>query len=201
MGPNRCARSTTTTRSRRFARSAPAAALLAGHVLVLLARTASTTRLPQSPDWALPPPRWRSARVRGVRAEHHRGVLPTGETAQFVLAGDDLAGRLEVQRLLSPEPRSTCRVVSKYIGETEKNLNASSTPRPATWCCSSTRPTRCSASARRSATRTTGTPTSRSPTSCSGWRSYDGLVILATNLRSGWSLFKAAQMQASPGLR
>ena len=37
----------------------------------------------------------------GVRAEHHRGVLPTGETAQFVLAGDDLAARLEVQRLLS----------------------------------------------------------------------------------------------------
>jgi AAA+ superfamily predicted ATPase len=39
----------------------------------------------------------------GVRAEHHRGVLPTGETAQFVLAGDDLAGRLAVQRLLSSE--------------------------------------------------------------------------------------------------
>jgi AAA+ superfamily predicted ATPase len=37
----------------------------------------------------------------GVRGEHHRGVLPTGETAQFVLAGGDLAGRLEVQRLLS----------------------------------------------------------------------------------------------------
>lgn len=39
----------------------------------------------------------------GVRAEHHRGVLPTGETAQFVLAGDDLARRLEVQRLLSSD--------------------------------------------------------------------------------------------------
>ena len=39
----------------------------------------------------------------GVRVEHHRGVLPTGETAQFVLAGDDLAGRFEVQRLLSDE--------------------------------------------------------------------------------------------------
>lgn len=39
----------------------------------------------------------------GDRGEHHRGVLPTGETAQFVLAGDDLAGRLEVQRLLSSE--------------------------------------------------------------------------------------------------
>ena len=39
----------------------------------------------------------------GVRADHHRGVLPTGETAQFVLAGDDLGGRLAVQRLLSSE--------------------------------------------------------------------------------------------------
>jgi len=37
----------------------------------------------------------------GVRGEQHRGVLPTGETAQFVLAGDDLAGRIEVQRMLS----------------------------------------------------------------------------------------------------
>ena len=39
----------------------------------------------------------------GVRGENHRGVLPTGETAQFVLAGDDLAGRLEVARMLSGE--------------------------------------------------------------------------------------------------
>ena len=39
----------------------------------------------------------------GARTEHHRGVLPTGETAQFVLAGDDLPGRLDVQRLLSSE--------------------------------------------------------------------------------------------------
>lgn len=39
----------------------------------------------------------------GVRAEHHRGILPTGETAQFVLAGDDLEGRLAVQRMLTGE--------------------------------------------------------------------------------------------------
>lgn len=37
----------------------------------------------------------------GVRGANHRGVLPTGETAQFVLVGDDLAGRLDVQRMLS----------------------------------------------------------------------------------------------------
>ncbi len=39
----------------------------------------------------------------GVRGENHRGVIPTGETAQFVLAGNDLTGRLEVQRMLSGE--------------------------------------------------------------------------------------------------
>jgi hypothetical protein len=39
----------------------------------------------------------------GVRGNSHRGLLPTGETAQFVLAGDDLEKRLGVQHLLSPE--------------------------------------------------------------------------------------------------
>lgn len=39
----------------------------------------------------------------GVKAANHRGILPTGETAQFILAGDDLEKRLEVQALLSNE--------------------------------------------------------------------------------------------------
>lgn len=39
----------------------------------------------------------------GVRVQNHRGILPTGETAQFVLAGDDLTRRLEVQRLLGSD--------------------------------------------------------------------------------------------------
>jgi hypothetical protein len=39
----------------------------------------------------------------GVKGSHHRGVIPTGETAQFILAGDDLGQRLEVQQLLSGE--------------------------------------------------------------------------------------------------
>ena len=37
----------------------------------------------------------------GVKGIHHRGVLPTGETAQFIFGGDDLAKRIEVQRILS----------------------------------------------------------------------------------------------------
>ena len=48
---------------------------------------------------------------------------------------------------------------------------------------SSTRPTRCSASAARSRTATTATRTSRSTTCCSGWRAYRGLAILATNMK------------------
>ncbi|HEY6871628.1 MAG TPA: ATP-binding protein [Geobacteraceae bacterium] len=39
----------------------------------------------------------------GVKAANHRGILPTGEMAQFILAGDDLEKRLEVQRLLNSE--------------------------------------------------------------------------------------------------
>ena len=67
---------------------------------------------------------------------------------------------------------STCRpVVSKYIGETEKNLRRVFDAAEAGGAsCSSTRPTRCSASAPRSTTATTATPTSRSTTCCSGWR-------------------------------
>ena len=39
----------------------------------------------------------------GVRGNNHRGILPTGETAQFVLAGDDLKQRLKIQHILSSE--------------------------------------------------------------------------------------------------
>ena len=39
----------------------------------------------------------------GVKGTSHRGILPTGETAQFILAGDDIEKRLEVQRLLGSE--------------------------------------------------------------------------------------------------
>ncbi|GAB3899959.1 hypothetical protein GCM10028803_22000 [Larkinella knui] len=37
----------------------------------------------------------------GIKGANHRGMLPTGETAQFLLAGTDLEKRLEVQRLFS----------------------------------------------------------------------------------------------------
>jgi len=39
----------------------------------------------------------------GVKGQNHRDILPTGETAQFILAGDDLEKRLEVQRLFGTD--------------------------------------------------------------------------------------------------
>lgn len=39
----------------------------------------------------------------GVKSAAHRDLLPTGETAQFILAGDNLEKRLDVQRILSSE--------------------------------------------------------------------------------------------------
>ncbi|MBD2700766.1 ATP-binding protein [Spirosoma sp. BT702] len=37
----------------------------------------------------------------GVKGTNHRGILPTGDTALFILAGDDLSRRIELQKLFS----------------------------------------------------------------------------------------------------
>jgi len=39
----------------------------------------------------------------GIKGQNHRGILPTGETAQFLLGGNDLNKRLEVQQLFAQE--------------------------------------------------------------------------------------------------
>lgn len=39
----------------------------------------------------------------GWRAQHHNGLLPTGETAAFVLAGDDLSRRFDVMALFDAD--------------------------------------------------------------------------------------------------
>ena len=39
----------------------------------------------------------------GVKGTNHRGILPTGETAEFILGGDDLEKRLAVRHILSSE--------------------------------------------------------------------------------------------------
>ncbi|RDC62674.1 ATP-binding protein [Adhaeribacter pallidiroseus] len=39
----------------------------------------------------------------GVKGTNHRGMLPTGETAQFIIAGDDVIQRLAVQSLFEEQ--------------------------------------------------------------------------------------------------
>jgi hypothetical protein len=39
----------------------------------------------------------------GVKAHNHRGLLPTGETIQFILAGSDIESRLKVRQLFSED--------------------------------------------------------------------------------------------------
>jgi len=41
--------------------------------------------------------------IGGARSGNHRGMLPTGETAVFILAGNDLGQRMNVQRLFSED--------------------------------------------------------------------------------------------------
>ena len=67
--------------------------------------------------------------------------------------------------------RSRRRRRASTSAKRRRTFGACSTPpSPAARSCCSTRRTRCSASARRSATATIGTPTSRSTTSSSEWR-------------------------------
>ena len=103
------------------------------------------------------------ARTQGLKVLF-AGESGTGKT----MAAEVLAGELGLELFRV----DLATIVSKYIGETEKNLDRifdGGRPAP-TRSCSSTRPTRCSASAPRSPTPTTATPTSRSPTCCRRWR-------------------------------
>ena len=43
------------------------------------------------------------AEIGGVKGTNYRGTLPTGETALFILAGDDLARRMQIMQLFSTE--------------------------------------------------------------------------------------------------
>ncbi|HYE54011.1 MAG TPA: ATP-binding protein, partial [Chitinophagaceae bacterium] len=49
--------------------------------------------------------------IGGVKGSNHRGMLPTGETAQFLLAGNDIEQRLKVQMLF----RTDHWLVSKNV--------------------------------------------------------------------------------------
>ena len=114
-------------------------------------------------DWRMRPG---GGRGRGVTALF-AGDSGTGKTMAAEVIAGDLGLDLYAVDLAT--------VVDKYIGETEKNLERIFTEAGGvTRCCCSTRRTRSSASAARSATRTTGTPTSRAPICCSGWSPSTG---------------------------
>ena len=65
---------------------------LTPHVQPALFGRLIATHMPDGGDFA---------EFGGVRGGNHRGLLPTGETAQFILAGEDLDQRIELQRILS----------------------------------------------------------------------------------------------------
>ena len=77
--------------------------VLAPHVQPGFYHEIMATHLPEGADFPA---------FGGVRGNNHRGLIPTGETAQFILAGNDIAKRLEVQRMLCCEHWfAACRVL------------------------------------------------------------------------------------------
>ena len=102
-----------------------------------------------------------------ARPRHQRAVRRAERHRQ-----DD--GRRGARRRAAARPlphRPQPRWSASTSARPRRTCAASSTPpRRAARSCSSTRPTRCSASAARSRTATTATPTSRSATCCSAWR-------------------------------
>lgn len=61
----------------------------------------------------------------GVKGTSCRGILPTGETALFIIAGDDLEKRIEVQRVLGSEHWFAKRHILwlKSVGEGEPAMS------------------------------------------------------------------------------
>lgn len=50
------------------------------------------------------PPSGELPEFGGAKSGNHKGLLPTGDTAIFILAGSEPAGRLNIQRLLRYSP-------------------------------------------------------------------------------------------------
>ncbi len=63
---------------------------LAPHVYPNFFESLIVTHLPSGGDFP---------EFGGVKAANHRGMLPTGETIQFIIAGDDMEKRLQLQEL------------------------------------------------------------------------------------------------------
>jgi hypothetical protein len=67
---------------------------LAPHLQPDLFDSVIESKLPQSGELRV---------IGGVRGKNFRGFLPTGETAIFILAGDNSKKRYQIQKLLDPE--------------------------------------------------------------------------------------------------
>src|SRR5262245_42125020 len=70
-------------------------------VLLLALAPHVRTQLPNKETRAAPAREGDFPEIGGIRDADSRAFLPTGETAAFLIAGDDLDGRFEVQRLFS----------------------------------------------------------------------------------------------------
>lgn len=122
-------------------------------------------------------PRSRCRRVRGgcpalrpLSPSRGLVVLFIGQSG----TGKTLAAETVAGVLLDVHKIELSSVVSKYIGETEKNpRRIVGAPQPATWCSYSRGLARCSASGPRWPTPMAATPTSRSVTCSSGSRARE----------------------------
>ncbi len=68
----------------------------------------------------------------GVRGINHRGILPTGETAQFVLGGNDLSTRIDIARILDSNGRlaKNSMVYIEQLPPTEPPMSGRLLPDP-----------------------------------------------------------------------
>ena len=116
---------------------------------------------------------------RGVRPVAPR-ALPSGRARAVCRANGH---RQDARRQLGRDAaRAAALPRGPVVGDVEVHRRdreelepaARAAPRPTRSSCSSTKPTRCSASAPRSAMRTTASPTRRPTSCCSGSRTYDG---------------------------
>ena len=163
------------------------------------ARELSPTPLPQGVRQIVPTYTWDDIVLSGARKELLQAIplhvlqagrvleewgfasrIPYGQGVAALFSGPSGTGKTMAAQIIAGAlgvdllQVDLSKTISKYIGETEKNLDAHlrrrrSAPDP---CCSSTRPTPSSASAPRSGTPMTGMPTSRSPICCSGWSPF-----------------------------
>ena len=120
--------------------------------------------------------------ARGARGPGHRGAVRRAQRHRQD-PGRRGAGRRAAPGPVPHRPRGRWSA-STSARRRRTSAGCSTPPRRAARCCCSTRRTPCSASAARSRTATTATPTSRSGYLLQRMEAYRGLAILTTNMKS-----------------